>query len=131
MKATPLQVIAAALGLLKKVSSTEIIKNDVSSKEDFRVMQDYHPDEPSPGFDAAAGNNGNDTRWEEQHLKQNRMSIANMTCDFFEQPLNHFHVPQEQSPSYQQRYCVYNGFINEKNRTKVPIFFYTGMCHSL
>lgn len=73
-----------------------------------------------------------------------RMSIANMTCKFFSQPLNHF-VPRGKSPHYQQRYCYYNGYAeidkgngeskkghssNESNGTVLPaaspIFFYTG-----
>ena len=59
---------------------------------------------------------------------QQRISIANMSCDFFEQPLNHFHIPKEKSPSYMQRYCVYNEFVKDtSNMTSVPIFFYTGM----
>ncbi len=52
-----------------------------------------------------------------------RMSIANMTCDFFTQPLNHF-VPRGKSPSFQQRYCIYDGYAS--NNTTSPILFYTG-----
>eukprot|EP00980_Cylindrotheca_fusiformis_P014375 scaffold3827_cov179-Cylindrotheca_fusiformis.AAC.39 len=52
-----------------------------------------------------------------------RITIQNMTCSFFTQPLNHF-VPRGRSPSYEQRYCVYNEFA-EKNSTS-PILFYTG-----
>ena len=63
----------------------------------------------------------------EQNQRDDRISIANMTCDFFEQPLNHFYIPKEKSPTYKQRYCYYNDFIKDhQNRTKVPIFFYTG-----
>lgn len=54
----------------------------------------------------------------------NRMTIKNMTCDFFTQPLNHF-VPRGRSPSYQQRYCVYNEFAMNNTSTS-PILFYTG-----
>lgn len=62
-----------------------------------------------------------------------RMSIANMTCGFFEQPLNHF-LPRGKSPTYQERYCVYDGNGNgalqgdngDPTGPKSPIFFYTG-----
>lgn len=62
--------------------------------------------------------------------QSSRMTIANMTCHFFEQPLNHF-VPRGSSPTYKQRYCLYNGFMTmdaakqQKNET-YPIFLYTG-----
>lgn len=58
----------------------------------------------------------------------NRMSIANMTCKVFEQPLNHF-VPRGRSPVYEERYCTYDGFATskkEESADKSPIFFYTG-----
>jgi pimeloyl-ACP methyl ester carboxylesterase len=55
--------------------------------------------------------------------ESSRMSIANMTCDFFTQPLNHF-VPRGRSPTYRQRYCKYSGFVDDNNAA--PIFFYTG-----
>lgn len=51
-----------------------------------------------------------------------RMSIANMTCDFFTQPLNHF-VPRGNSPTYRQRYCVYPDYATD---SESPILFYTG-----
>lgn len=58
------------------------------------------------------------------------MSIANMTCKVFEQPLNHF-VPRGRSPVYEERYCTYDGFaLSRGEKTdgvdKSPIFFYTG-----
>jgi hypothetical protein len=71
------------------------------------------------------------------------MYIANMTCGVFKQPLNHF-VPRGRSPAYEERYCTYYGYANnkgdedqpnKKNTTtakdnngndKSPIFFYTG-----
>ena len=56
--------------------------------------------------------------------KNDRFSIANMTCDFYEQPLNHFDLPRGRSSTYLQRYCIYNGFI--QNSFKAPVFFYTG-----
>ena len=124
MRATLLQVLAAALGLtgwLKQVACADVPS---APKEDpTTTLQDGDApyDHASRRVDVETGM--------EPKTNQNRMSIANMTCDFFEQPLNHFHVPREQSPSYQQRYCVYNGFVKESiNRTKVPIFFYTGTC---
>ena len=55
-------------------------------------------------------------------VQEGRMSIANMTCDFFEQPLNHF-VPRGKSPTYRQRYCIYADYAIDANS---PIFFYTG-----
>ena len=55
---------------------------------------------------------------------EGRMSIANMTCDFIEQPLNHFDLPRGRSPSYRERYCVYNEFATDL--ATAPIFFYTG-----
>ena len=60
-----------------------------------------------------------------------------MTCEFFTQPLNHF-VPRGRSPSYQQRYCVYDGYakksLNDDGEDEdnnnidptAPILFYTG-----
>ncbi len=65
------------------------------------------------------------------HNSSSRMTIANMTCDTFEQPLNHF-VPRGQSPTYPQRYCSYqystNHTTTHHNTTTstTPILFYTG-----
>ena len=53
-----------------------------------------------------------------------RMSIANMTCDTFLQPLDHF-VPRGRSPAYEERYCTYYGYADQAATTS-PIFFYTG-----
>jgi pimeloyl-ACP methyl ester carboxylesterase len=58
------------------------------------------------------------------------MSITNMTCGFFTQPLNHF-VPRGRSPSYQQRYCVFNEYaktegLKSSYSETAPILFYTG-----
>lgn len=55
-------------------------------------------------------------------VQEGRMSISNMTCDFFEQPLNHF-VPRGKSPNYRQRYCINSDYAIDSNS---PIFFYTG-----
>ena len=70
--------------------------------------------------------------------KHEHMSISNMTCSFFTQPLNHF-VPRGRSPSYQQRYCVYDeyakkslddgeedGSSDDDVDPAAPILFYTG-----
>lgn len=55
-----------------------------------------------------------------------RMTIANMTCHFFEQPLNHF-IPRGTGPTYKQRYCLYDGFVNRSiTNDTYPIFLYTG-----
>lgn len=56
----------------------------------------------------------------------NRMSIENMTCSFFTQPLDHF-APRGKSPTFQQRYCVYDGYAADTTKTgQTPILFYTG-----
>ena len=69
-------------------------------------------------------------------LPRGRKSIADMRCDFLTQPLNHFHIPIEESPVYRQRYCIYDGYVQERttttqqqrhnHSTTAPIFFYTG-----
>ena len=60
------------------------------------------------------------------HEENERMSIVNMTCDFFTQPLNHF-VPRGNSPTYQQRYCIYTDYVPKHSSTTTsPILFYTG-----
>jgi lysosomal Pro-X carboxypeptidase len=53
-----------------------------------------------------------------------RISVANMTCDFFEQPLQHFDLPRGGSPKFSQRYCTYDDFV--VNASEAPVFFYTG-----
>lgn len=55
--------------------------------------------------------------------QSSRFSILNMTCDFFVQPLNHFALPKDSSPTYRQRFCVYNEFATDNSS---PVFFYTG-----
>ena len=66
----------------------------------------------------------------ESKFASGHMSIANMTCKVFEQPLNHF-VPRGRSPVYEERYCIYDGFAVSRGEItdgvdKSPIFFYTG-----
>lgn len=51
-------------------------------------------------------------------------TMANMTCSFFQQPLNHFDLPRNQSGFYQQRYCYYDKFASAS--ASAPVFFYTG-----
>jgi pimeloyl-ACP methyl ester carboxylesterase len=58
-----------------------------------------------------------------------RMSIENMTCAFFTQPLDHF-APRGKSPTFEQRYCIYDGYATKSNQSnntaRSPILFYTG-----
>jgi pimeloyl-ACP methyl ester carboxylesterase len=58
----------------------------------------------------------------------NRITIENMTCQFLEQPLNHFDLPRGTSPTFPQRYCTYNQFaiLNNDTLTEATVFFYTG-----
>jgi len=53
-----------------------------------------------------------------------RLNIRNMTCDYFEQPLNHFALPRRSDLTYRQRYCVYNGYV--ENMNNATVLFYTG-----
>jgi lysosomal Pro-X carboxypeptidase len=88
------------------------------------------------------GNNGQTPDPFPSFSETSRMSIANMTCKFFAQPLNHF-VPRGKSPNYRQRYCYYSGFATRtitslihgrqdraidasSSSAPAPIFFYTG-----
>ena len=62
----------------------------------------------------------------------NRMTMENVTCHFYTQPLDHFSSSTDLT--FQQRYCVYDGFTNSSSKTQreagdtdtAPIFFYTG-----
>lgn len=82
-------------------------------------------DKISPPTNAYHFKHSIDTRFvpERTNDEENRISIDDMTCDFFTQPLNHF-VPRGNSPKYRQRYCVYSDFAT--NNTTSPILFYTG-----
>ena len=62
-----------------------------------------------------------------------RMSIENMTCHFFTQPLDHF-LPRGKSPTFEQRYCIYDGYATPSNHStnfhnnvsRSPILLYAG-----
>lgn len=65
----------------------------------------------------------------------NKMSIANCTCYYQRQPLDHFAVGslKKSNSTFEQRYCVYDGYakkhVKNTNNSHVdnsPIFFYTG-----
>jgi len=50
-----------------------------------------------------------------------------MTCEFFEQPLNHFDLPRNSSGFFRQRFCYYNEFVqSHDNLHQAPVFLYTG-----
>lgn len=70
-----------------------------------------------------------------QNNNPNRMTMENLTCHFYVQPLDHF--SSSTSLTFQQRYCVYDGFTRGVKRERngilvdnfddpTPIFFYTG-----
>jgi pimeloyl-ACP methyl ester carboxylesterase len=64
-------------------------------------------------------------RQDENKENSFRISVANLTCDFYhEQPLNHFDLPRGLSPTFSQRYCTYDEFM--VNSSDAPVFFYTG-----
>jgi lysosomal Pro-X carboxypeptidase len=48
----------------------------------------------------------------------------NYSCFFFEQPLNHFSLPRDKSPTYRQKYCIIDDYV--VNATNATILFYTG-----
>jgi len=62
--------------------------------------------------------------------------MANVTCHFYSQPLNHFSAPAgsrrrsgsgQDGETFKQRYCVYDGYSgNDDDDDDGPIFFYTG-----
>ena len=113
MSTTPMRwkrfiLFVSFLFLIAQADSTSQLQNDIPTEDVYRATADS----------ATMSVNG-------------RMSIANMTCNTFEQPLNHF-VPRGRSPAYQERYCTYDGFVvtdkEESNggENRPPIFFYTG-----
>jgi pimeloyl-ACP methyl ester carboxylesterase len=51
-------------------------------------------------------------------------TIANLSCGFVEQPLNHFSLPRGNVPTYKQRYCVSNEFV--LHPSNATVFLYTG-----
>jgi len=55
---------------------------------------------------------------------QQSLKLPHLTCKFIEQPLNHFSLPRDQSPTFIQRYCFTDEFVsNPRNET---VFLYTG-----
>jgi Serine carboxypeptidase S28. len=56
----------------------------------------------------------------------NQISMQNLTCHFFSQPLDHF--SPSTNLSFQQRYCIFDGYEKKtvRNHLTSPIFFYTG-----
>jgi len=56
-----------------------------------------------------------------------KMTIANCTCQFYEQPLDHF-SSSSLAGKFKQRYCIYAGYETKgaQSTSKTPIFFYTG-----
>jgi pimeloyl-ACP methyl ester carboxylesterase len=90
-----------------------------------RLLCDASSDVPRPNVGMSAWrHHGIDTDFAPP-IREGQISIANMTCDFFTQPLNHF-VPRGRSPNYEQRYCVYTDFATNNDDTSSPILFYTG-----
>ena len=57
-------------------------------------------------------------------LSESRKTIADMSCHFIRQPLNHFALPRHEVPHYHQRYCIYE-FASMRNSSS-PVLFYTG-----
>lgn len=57
---------------------------------------------------------------------RSRIGIRNMTCDFIEQPLNHFALPQKANATFFQRYCFYDGFVSSLNKNNATVLLYTG-----
>ena len=53
-----------------------------------------------------------------------RKSVADMTCAFVDQPLNHFHLPRGGVPTFRQRYCVDNQYVLDP--TNATVFLYVG-----
>ena len=58
-----------------------------------------------------------------------RMSMVNVTCHFFTQPLDHFSAPSgsrrtTNGETFEERYCIYDGYVEDS--AAGPIFFYTG-----
>jgi lysosomal Pro-X carboxypeptidase len=52
------------------------------------------------------------------------MTIDNMTCHVLQQPLNHFALPRQSVPNYNQRYCVKD--FADVQTVETPVLFYTG-----
>ena len=118
---------AAAAAVAAADDDDKEVLEVVVEEEDNAHRHDHHHDDPH-----------NDLHLPLEH----RMSISDMTCDYFQQPLNHF-VPRGKSPTYMERYCTYDGYTVTANKTNnitttttttdaynndtiTPIFFYTG-----
>ncbi|CAB9510327.1 Lysosomal Pro-X carboxypeptidase [Seminavis robusta] len=77
-----------------------------------------------PLFSGASSSTTGTTTSSRDDDEKHQYHIGDMECHFLEQPLNHFHVPKEESPTYRQRYCIYNKFV--VMTSTAPVFFYTG-----
>jgi pimeloyl-ACP methyl ester carboxylesterase len=112
----------------KGALSETVLQGDYQQQTSTRTWNyDYNARRPGPSLNSMFGPDPTDTDTDtDTDDEEDRMSIANMTCEFFTQPLNHF-VPRGRSPSYQQRYCVYSEYAAVDNSTATsPILFYTG-----
>lgn len=124
----------------RRPSSSSSSSPDQSSREYETILKDskrlYTNDHPYVSSIQSSPPLRAQQQAQQQHDGHNNMSIMNMTCEFFEQPLNHF-VPRGKSPYYQQRYCYYNEYAkimttmeddddDEQPPMDSPIFFYTG-----
>lgn len=69
------------------------------------------------------------------HNDEEQMTMANVTCFNYTQPLDHFN-PGSNNYTFEQRYCIYDGYdgyddhdhdrTDDMYKNKNPIFFYTG-----
>jgi len=71
-------------------------------------------------------NQNNTNPLQQERVFNARVTMQNLTCHFFSQPLDHF--SSSTNLSFQQRYCIYDGYERKtvQNRFTSPIFFYTG-----
>lgn len=59
-----------------------------------------------------------------RRYNSSKMSMANVTCYIFNQPLDHFSTSTHDT--IPQRYCIYDGYERLSQAEEPPIFFYTG-----
>ena len=59
-----------------------------------------------------------------RYADSRKMSMANVTCYVFNQPLDHF--SSSTNEKLPQRYCIYSGYEALSQALEPPIFFYTG-----